>query len=303
MPIAVTIGGVEAELFFAGLAPGFVGLGQVVIRVPDVVPFLTQGPTNTAGLVIQVGDASSPVVPLPLTAPAGPGALDGVSLRLNQLAPSFILPGESLSVDVSVLNPSGVLGEFERSFVVSTDASISLSEDRTIRSNSFELNDDPDRRFLLSGRLPEDLPPGKYFFAVVLSGAGGQVVSNIEPLEFLLARPPYDLNVDVEFVDPTSAAPGDRVRVFTTIQASGSLTQWLSYSIRLSTDAVLSDDDRVARSSRSLVFGGSRKVTFRPTIPDDLVAGRYFIGVMFTTEGDLNPQDNVSNSVEINISE
>ena len=120
---------------------------------------------------------------------------------------------------------------------------------------------------------------------------------------FLLARPPYDLNVDVEFVDPTSAAPGDRVRVFTTIQASGSLTQWLSYSIRLSTDAVLSDDDRVARSSRSLVFGGSRKVTFRPTIPDDLVAGRYFIGVMFTTEGDLNPQDNVSNSVEINISE
>jgi adhesin/invasin len=47
-PVIATIGGVPATVNFAGLAPGFVGLGQVNILVPpgaptgDAVPLILQ---------------------------------------------------------------------------------------------------------------------------------------------------------------------------------------------------------------------------------------------------------------------
>jgi uncharacterized protein (TIGR03437 family) len=46
---SVTIGGLPAAVDFAGLAPGFIGLGQMNIRVPaeaptgDAVPLVIQG--------------------------------------------------------------------------------------------------------------------------------------------------------------------------------------------------------------------------------------------------------------------
>jgi uncharacterized protein (TIGR03437 family) len=43
-PIRVTIGGVDAEVAFAGLAPGFVGLCQVNVRIPASVPTGDQVP-------------------------------------------------------------------------------------------------------------------------------------------------------------------------------------------------------------------------------------------------------------------
>jgi len=34
----VTIGGVQADVVFSGLAPGFIGLYQVNVRIPDTAP-------------------------------------------------------------------------------------------------------------------------------------------------------------------------------------------------------------------------------------------------------------------------
>jgi len=52
---SVTVGGVAAELLYAGSAPGFVaGLLQVNIRIPDNVPL------GDAAVVLKVGSASSP---------------------------------------------------------------------------------------------------------------------------------------------------------------------------------------------------------------------------------------------------
>jgi uncharacterized protein (TIGR03437 family) len=54
--VEVLVGGVVAELQYAGLAPGFVGVYQVNFRVPEL-----QGPQD---LVISAGGTSSPPVRL-----------------------------------------------------------------------------------------------------------------------------------------------------------------------------------------------------------------------------------------------
>lgn len=55
--IRVTIGGLEAQVFFAGLTPGFTGLYQVNALVPEGV-----APGNSVPLVLSQGDRASPPV-------------------------------------------------------------------------------------------------------------------------------------------------------------------------------------------------------------------------------------------------
>lgn len=57
LPVTATIGGLDAPVSFAGLAPGFVGLFQVNVQVPEIIP-------GDNGLVITVGDAPSNLVPV-----------------------------------------------------------------------------------------------------------------------------------------------------------------------------------------------------------------------------------------------
>jgi uncharacterized protein (TIGR03437 family) len=60
--VRVTIGGVAAEVQFAGLAPGFVGVYQVNFRVPPTVA------PGTPEIVIAAGAQSSPAVRVPVGA-------------------------------------------------------------------------------------------------------------------------------------------------------------------------------------------------------------------------------------------
>jgi uncharacterized protein (TIGR03437 family) len=61
-PVSVSIGGIDSEVYFAGLAPGFVGLYQINVRVPPTAPTGAAVPltvtvagatSNTATLSIQ----------------------------------------------------------------------------------------------------------------------------------------------------------------------------------------------------------------------------------------------------------
>jgi uncharacterized protein (TIGR03437 family) len=54
--VRVTLGGVPCETQYSGLAPDFVGVYQVNIRVPDGVP------SGTLELILQAGESRSPVV-------------------------------------------------------------------------------------------------------------------------------------------------------------------------------------------------------------------------------------------------
>jgi uncharacterized protein (TIGR03437 family) len=50
----VTIGGVNAQVAFSGLAPGFVGLWQLNVKIPDNAPT-----GNAVPLVISIGEKIS----------------------------------------------------------------------------------------------------------------------------------------------------------------------------------------------------------------------------------------------------
>jgi minor extracellular serine protease Vpr len=58
--VRVTIGGVECDVQFAGLAPGFAGVFQVNFRVAE------NAPEGRVALVLHAGAAPSPAVEVPV---------------------------------------------------------------------------------------------------------------------------------------------------------------------------------------------------------------------------------------------
>jgi len=56
-PVTVAIGGISATAGFAGLAPGFVGLYQVDVQVPQAV-----APGNAVPLSLAIGSSTSNTV-------------------------------------------------------------------------------------------------------------------------------------------------------------------------------------------------------------------------------------------------
>jgi uncharacterized protein (TIGR03437 family) len=60
-PVSVTIEGIQAQVLFAGLAPGFAGLYQVNVVVPSGVTT-----SSAAPLIITVAGQSSPATPIPI---------------------------------------------------------------------------------------------------------------------------------------------------------------------------------------------------------------------------------------------
>jgi len=59
-PVTVTIGGVQTTVEFAGLAPGFVGLYQVNVRLPEGLA------GGEAQVVLEIGGRRSHAIPLPI---------------------------------------------------------------------------------------------------------------------------------------------------------------------------------------------------------------------------------------------
>jgi uncharacterized protein (TIGR03437 family) len=56
----ITVGGVQASVLYAGLAPGFVGLNQINIQVPDGVP------AGDTALIVSIGDGQTEPLVLPI---------------------------------------------------------------------------------------------------------------------------------------------------------------------------------------------------------------------------------------------
>jgi uncharacterized protein (TIGR03437 family) len=102
LPVVASIGGVAANVMFAGLAPGFAGLFQVNVVVPQTFCAtcgVSGAGTSPAGAVVSVplqlfaGSGASNVAMLDLANPAAPPAPS-----LASLSPSSASPGSDLEI-------------------------------------------------------------------------------------------------------------------------------------------------------------------------------------------------------------
>jgi uncharacterized protein (TIGR03437 family) len=95
---AVTVGGLQANVTFSGLAPGFVGLYQVNARVPDNAPS-----GDSVQVVITVGSADSNTVAVAIQGQAGL-ALQAFTLSSNSVTAGASVTG---TATLSGVEPKG----------------------------------------------------------------------------------------------------------------------------------------------------------------------------------------------------
>jgi len=103
-----TIGGVAAPVLFAGLAPGFVGLGQVNIRVPETLaaPLSEEGSVGQASglpLVLDFNGATNPSVNIGVDIGGVP--LPRMAVSPSSLAFGEVGLGESKDLALMISNP------------------------------------------------------------------------------------------------------------------------------------------------------------------------------------------------------
>ena len=111
IPPAATIGGAAAPVLFAGLAPGFVGLGQVNITVPETLaePLTEQGSAGQASglpLVLDFNGATNPAVNVSVDiggVPVPRMAVSPLSLDFGQVA-----VGEPADLALTISNQGAV---------------------------------------------------------------------------------------------------------------------------------------------------------------------------------------------------
>ena len=94
----VTVGGLQANVTFSGLAPGFVGLYQVNVRVPDNAPS-----GDSVPVVITVSGAGSNTVTVAIQGQAGL-VLQGLALASNSITAGASVTG---TVTLSGADPKG----------------------------------------------------------------------------------------------------------------------------------------------------------------------------------------------------
>ena len=303
----VTVGSRNATVFFAGLAPGFVGLGQINIQLPQFSA-VTAGPGQSAGtlpLVIRFDDRSSRSVNLPMADTSGSG--NDISVSLDGVLPRQAVIQDHLVVDYTVHKPSGVTGPATRRVFLSTDASVD-SHDVLLDERDIELQDTGDEALTASGIVLLDIfTPRTYYVAVEVEFPGDPNSANnfsaALPFEIVAQRPAFDAAIQLQQVTPQQAGPGDSLTLSYAIAAADHLTATLQRSIYLSPDAAISGSDTLINTRTVDIIDGSAEVDSADNyIPRETPPGDYFVGIILEQDGDRNPGDNVSAAFPVHVS-
>jgi uncharacterized protein (TIGR03437 family) len=303
----VTVGSRNATVFFAGLAPGFVGLGQINIQLPQFSA-VTAGPGQSAGtlpLVIRFDDRSSRSVNLPMADTAGSG--NDISVSLESVLPRQAVIQDHLVVDYTVHKPSGVSGPATRRVFLSTDASVD-SHDVLLDERDIELQDTGDEALTASGIVLLDIfTPRTYYVAVEVEFPGDPNSANnfsaALPFEIVAQRPAFDAAIQLQQITPQQAGPGDSLTLSYAIAAADHLTATLQRSIYLSPDAAISGSDTLINTRTVDIVEGSAEVdSANNYIPRETPPGDYFVGIILEQDGDRNPGDNVSAAFPVHVS-
>ncbi len=302
----VTIGGRPATVFFAGLAPGYVGLGQINIQLPQfsAVAVGQRQSTGTLPLVVRFGEHSSPAVNLPVAGTTGGGS--DVSVTLEDVRPRQAVVQDRLVVDYTIHKPTGASGTVTRRVLLSPNADVK-SNSILLSELFLELDNVDDGLLRASGiSLLDILGPGTYYVALEIEFPGDtNVANNLSsslPVEIVAQRPAFDASINLQQVEPMQAGPGDSLSLSYSVAGADNLTATLQRSIYLSADATLTTADQLLNTRTVDVIDGSAEViSTNNFLPIDTVAGDYFVGIILESGGDRNPSNNVSTAVPIRV--
>ena len=176
----VTVGGEATQVFFAGLAPFFVGLGQVNIQLPESL--MTTG--STMPLVINFEGSRNPPVNLPVLGSAGGQGSGPIEIQL--LSAELTIPEAGLlSYSWSAAFSDTRARSLRIDVVLSVDEQIGgadvvlLSENRETRQGQSGLGVQD------VAIVPQNVPDGDYFIGILITdlGSGEESRSNVLPLE------------------------------------------------------------------------------------------------------------------------
>ena len=102
----VTLGEREVTVFYAGLTPGLVGLGQLDLGLPEELP---EGLETSLPLSIDFDGFAAPVEDLPVVLPAPPAP--DVGIEISNITPQPVFPGDSSRVEYTLVTPTGYVGD------------------------------------------------------------------------------------------------------------------------------------------------------------------------------------------------
>ncbi len=279
-------------VFYAGLTPGLVGLGQLDLGLPTVLP---EGLESTLPLRIDFDGFAAPIEDLPVELPAPPAP--DVGIEITNIAPQPIFPGDSFRVDYMLVTPTGYAGDAEVVFFLQLDNSSATLESFTVELTGVDV--------ALSRELMtrETTFPGSYIFvgSVKIPGDGNPSNDNFAVAEpFIieaLSGEPHDIGVEITSVTPSEIAPGDILTFEYTLLNLTGYSGPVDVTFQLST----SSSGRILLTEEVTLNGEAREIVREVATPADLQIDTFRPVMRVAIENDTDPANNIVVFREVDI--
>ena len=225
------------------------------------------------------------------------------------LANTSIVAGGNTTMSYKILNSGNATAAASTSKVYlsadsvidTADTLLATTSNRSLTPGSFETDS-------LSITVPSNLAPGTYWIGVI-ADANGQFgeTNNVSTAVQITVTPAVpDLVADTVSVSSTSIVAGGTATVSYRILNSGSQTAATSISkVYLSTDGVIDASDTVLATSSDISLPPNTYETDSAsiTLPSNLAAGTYWIGVIADATGQFGETNNVSTPIQITVTD
>jgi subtilase family serine protease len=279
----------EGQTFAAAAIPNTMGAFTATFTssantVITALTIDTNGNTSEFSSVFQLGGGQPDLVVTGLTA-----------------TPATINSGDRVNVTFNIKNQGTASASATRQDIVfSTDDTITAQDTVLASVNASTLAPQAMVSFTQSLVIPMNTASGRYFIGVI-SDAGTTVTESNETNNTasfaITVNSMPDLRVTNFKVTPTSAKPGDTVRIEYVVTNQGTDNAAAhTEEIRLSTDNMLSTTDSLLATQQvaGLKPGDTSRTSIDVRIPASTVPGSYFIGVI------VDPRNAISESDETN---
>ena len=243
---------------------------------------------------------TSNAVPFDLVAQRPPFDL---AAQIDNVDPATVGAGDPVSITYTLTGQNELSGTFDRSFYLSTDATIT-ADNALINTRPVNLLAGVGEVTSANNFIPRFTDTGGYFIGIIVESDGDTNPANNTsaalPVTVTANRTPFDIAVAATSVNPTPVAAGSAIRleyqVTNTSGTNGSYTR----DIYISTDANITIDDTfVNRRSFTLNGNDASLTSSNNPVPAGLAPGNYFVGIIVETVGDTSPGDNNSNGLPL----